>query len=79
MVGLQFRDPSTTNRQVTKAQQAWLKTLHTQSHRWAQSPPSTPVLYSYSDCSLDRAGGYMRVPYGWATIGVANQHLVSEV
>ena len=56
VVGLQFRGHNTTNRQVTKARQAWLKSLHTQSHCWAQSPPSTPVLYSYSDCPLDRVG-----------------------
>ena len=79
VVGLQFRDHSTNNRQVTKAQQAWLKSLHTQSHCWTQSPLSIPVLYSYSDCSLDRVDGYVRVSYGWVTAGVANQHLVREV
>ena len=46
VVGLQSKDSGTTNRQVTKAQQACPETLHTQSHRWAQSPLSTPVLYS---------------------------------
>ena len=79
VVGLQFRDTTTPNSQVNRARQAWLRTLHTQAHRWAQAPPQTPVLYSYPDCSLDRAGGYVRVSYGWVTTGVANQHLVREV
>ena len=79
VVGLQFRDHIATSRQVTEAQQAWLRSLHTQTQCWAQSPMSTPVLHSYSDCSLDRASGYVRVSYGWVTAGVANQHLVREV
>ena len=79
VVGLQFRDHSTTGRQVAEAQQAWLRSLHTQAQCWTQSPVSTPVLYSYSDCSLDRVSGYVRVSYGWVTAGVANQHLVREV
>ena len=79
VVGLQFRDTSTSNSRVSRAQQAWLGTLNTHAHRWSQAPPRTPVLYSYSDCSLDRTGGYVRASYGWVTAGVTNQHLVMEV
>ena len=79
VVGLQFRDHCTRPAKEERARRAWQGTLRTQAGCMSQRPPTRLVLYSYSDCSLDRVDGFVRVSYGWVTAGVANKHLVKKV
>ena len=79
VVGEQFRNTSVQLSEVQKARGAWQATLQVHATAVLQMRPPIKVLYSYSDCSLVREEGYVKVSYGWATAGIANNQLVRAV
>ena len=79
VVGEQFSSTSIQLSEVHRAQRAWQATLQVQAQTSPQLLPPVNVLYSYSDCLLVREAVYVRVPYGWVTARVANNHLVKAV
>ena len=79
VVGEQFNNTSVQLSDVHRAQRAWQATLQVPAAAVCQLQPPINVLYSYFDCSLVREAGYVRVSYGWATAGVANNQLVRAV
>ena len=79
VVGEQFSNTSVQPADVYRAKRAWQATLQVQAAVVCQLQPPINVLYSYSDCSLVREAGYVRMSYEWVTTGVANSHLVRAV